>query len=404
MARTRKPGTPLVDLAHLLWQVPVYAVPFALFFLVVQGGRLSLKQLLGYWIASMVFTAAINLSIFFTRHALQARLLKRFGDDPRAPWYIAATYLVASLVGTTLGAAVLHFTLIPGMLAHTRAVLILVFYALLFGALFVGLGLAHSFYRKAMERAGSERELHLARRIQRSFLLSEFPARARLEVHALNVSSKEVSGDFYDVVAAGEDRVLLAIADVSGKGVPAALLSAMLQASLRTQAALALSPAAMMRAINALACQRAVTGQFATFFLADIDEHALTFRFTNAGHNFPVLLRADGTRELLETGGLVVGMMEGLPYEEGTVNLATGDRLLFYTDGVSEAACATGEMFGEDRLYALLDALPVTLPAEEIVNHVLAGVRDFLGHTEAGDDITVMALRVLPPATAGTPG
>jgi hypothetical protein len=280
MARTRKPGTPLLDLAHLLWQVPVYAVPFALFFLVVQGGRLSLNQMLGYWVASMVFTASINLAIFLTRHALQAQLLKRFGDDPRAPWYMAATYLVASLVGTTLGAGVLHFTLIPGMLAHTRGVLTLVFYALLFGALFVGLGLAHSFYRKAMERAGSERELHLARRIQRSFLLSEFPARARLEVHALNVSSREVSGDFYDVIAARDDRMLLAIADVSGKGVPAALLSAMLQASLRTQAALALSPAAMMRAINALACQRAVTGQFATFFLAAIDEptQGTTFR------------------------------------------------------------------------------------------------------------------------------
>jgi sigma-B regulation protein RsbU (phosphoserine phosphatase) len=97
-------------------------------------------------------------------------------------------------------------------------------------------------------------------------------------------------------------------------------------------------------------------------------------------------------------------MMEGLPYEEGVVNLTTGDRLLFYTDGVTEAACATGEMFGEDRLYALLDALPATLPAPEIVNRVLDGVRDFLGATEAGDDITVMALRVLPPATVGTPG
>lgn len=119
-----------------------------------------------------------------------------------------------------------------------------------------------------------------------------------------------MSGDFYDVVVPGDDRVLLAIADVSGKGVPAALLSAMLQASLRTQAALALSPAAMMHVINALACQRAVTGQFATFFLASIDEPLLTLRFTNAGHNFPVLLRAGGARELLETGGLVVGMME----------------------------------------------------------------------------------------------
>jgi phosphoserine phosphatase RsbU/P len=190
---------------------------------------------------------------------------------------------------------------------------------------------------------------------------------------------------------------------VSGKGVPAALLSSMLQASLRTQAAIVSSPAKMTTILNALACQRAVTGQFATAFLATIDEPTLTLRYTNAGHNFPVLLRADGTRELLETGGLVVGMMEGLPYDEGVVQLATGDRLLLYTDGVSEAANASGEMFGEDRLYALLDGLPRALPAEGIVGRVLDGVRAFLGETEAGDDITVMALRVLPAPTTDAP-
>jgi sigma-B regulation protein RsbU (phosphoserine phosphatase) len=403
MARKDRPATPLTDLAHLLWQVPVYAIPFALFFLLSSGGRFSRDQLLGYWIAAMTFTAAINLCLFFTRHVVDGRLHARFRDDPRATWYMAAAYLVASVAGTMIAAGILNVTLIPGLLAHARGVVMLLVYTLLFGALFLGLALASNFYRQAMERAGSERELLLARRIQRSFLLSEFPERARLEAHAVNVSSKEVSGDFYDVVAPGEDRLLLAIADVSGKGVPAALLSSMLQASLRTQAATVLSPASMMRTINGLACQRAVTGQFATFFLAAIDEPTLTLRYTNAGHNFPVLMRADGTRELLATGGLVVGMMEGLPYEEGVVSLATGDRLVFYTDGVSEAANASGEMFGEDRLYALLDALPRALPAEGIVNRVLEGVRAFLGGTEAGDDITVMALRVLPPTTGDAP-
>jgi serine phosphatase RsbU (regulator of sigma subunit) len=401
MARIRKPRQLWTDLAHLLWKVPVYALPFAAFFLFVQGGRITPDQLLGYWIAAMVFTAGINLATTITHHAFEARLRERFRDDPRGSWYVAATYLVASLVGAMVASTVLHFTLIPGLLSNARGVVLLVVYTLLFGVLFVGLALAMNFYRQAMERAGSERELQLARRIQRSFLISEFPQRARLEVHAVNVSSKEVSGDFYDVVATGHDRILLAIADVSGKGVPAALLSSMLQASLRTQAATVLSPADMMRTINGLACQRTVTGQFATFFLASIDETTLTFRFTNAGHNFPVLLRAGGGRELLETGGLVVGMMEGLPYEEGTVSLATGDRLLFYTDGVSEAADASGEMFGEERLYALLGGLPASLTAEEIVNRVLEGVRAFLGGTEAGDDITVMALRVTSGQAAG---
>ena len=399
MARTRKPASPLTDLLHLVWQVPVYALPFAAFFMVMDGGRLSLGRLEVYWLAAMVFTACINVMIVPARRLWAPRLLVRFRDDPRVAWYNAASYLAASATGALLAAAILNVTLIPGMLTHLRGILLVLVYTLLFGVLFVGLALARYFYRQAMDRVGSERELQLARRIQRSFLLSEFPARQRLEVHAINVSSKEVSGDTFDVVAAGDDTVLLAISDVSGKGVPAALLSAMLQAALRTQAAAGTSPATMMRVINALACQRTVTGQFATFFLAAIHEPSLVLRYTNAGHNFPVLLRADGARELLETGGLVVGMMEGPPYQEGVVQLSTGDRLVLYTDGVTEAANAAGEMFGEARLYSLLDALPSTLSSEGIVDRVLVGIRAFLDGTEAGDDITVMALRVLPPAT-----
>jgi sigma-B regulation protein RsbU (phosphoserine phosphatase) len=156
----------------------------------------------------------------------------------------------------------------------------------------------------------------------------------------------------------------------------------------------------MMRAINALACQRVSTGQFATFFLAVLHEPTLTFRFTNAGHNFPVLQRAGGGRELLETGGVVVGMLDAPEYEEGVLQLEPGDRIVFYTDGVSEAERADGEMYGEERLYARLDDAPRAMPAERLVEHVLAGVREHLDGTEAGDDITVMALRVLESDTA----
>jgi phosphoserine phosphatase RsbU/P len=259
----------------------------------------------------------------------------------------------------------------------------------------VGLVMASRFYQAAVERAGSERELMLARRIQESFLLSEFPRRSRLEVYATNVSSKEVSGDFYDVVPVGDDGYLLAVADVSGKGVPAALLTAMLQASLRTQANAGVRVSAMMETINRLVCGRAATGQFATFFLASVSERDMTLRFTNAGHNFPYLFRASGERKSLETGGLVVGMMEEARYQEECVALAPGDRVVFYTDGVTEAARPDQEMFGEERLIHLVESLPRDLAAREVVDRVLKGVREFLGDTEAGDDITVMVLRVI---------
>ena len=378
------------------------ALPFAAFFLLVSGQARSAFP--GYWIAATVFALGTGLGIWAARHTLQDRLQARFADDPRASLIQGGMYLVASLVGAAASALVLNATIIPGMLGSARAVVMLVVYTLLFAVLFLGLSMAMTFYRKSLVRAGADRELQLARRIQRSFLLSDFPRSPRLDVYALNVSSKEVSGDFYDVVVTPGDGLLLAVADVSGKGVPAALLSSMLQASLRTQAGAVASPAAMMRTINALACQRDNTGQFATFFLAAIDEPTMTLRYTNAGHNFPVLQRADGTRELLDCGGLIVGMLDGTLYDEGALQLRPGDLLLFYTDGVTEAALADGSMYGEERLYARLAALGPGPGAEAAVHAVLDDVRAFLGGTEAGDDITVMALRVLPPGPAGQAG
>jgi serine phosphatase RsbU (regulator of sigma subunit) len=401
MARPRTPTRPLPDFLRLLWRSPLIALPFGAFFLLVSGGEW--RAFPGYWLAALVFTYGTSICVWLARHTLQARVLKQVEGDPRSVFVLAGLYVLASILGVAIAGVIMNFTLMPGLFASLRSVVLLVTYTLVFGVLFVGLALASSLYRKTLDRVGAERELALARRIQRSFLLSEFPRRPRLEVHALNVSSKEVSGDFYDVVATPGDGVLLAIADVSGKGVPAALLSSMLQASLRTQAGGTASPAAMMGIINTLACQRDTTGQFATFFLASIHEPSMTLRFTNAGHNFPVLVRAGSERMLLETGGLIVGMREHVGYEEGTLVLEPGDRLVLYTDGVTEAENAAGEMYGEERLYALLDAVPAAASAEETVDRVLAGVRGFLAGTEAGDDITVMALRVLPAPGAAPP-
>lgn len=396
MARSKRPVTPLADLASLIWRVPLYALPFAAFFVLVQGAPMS--QAAGYYIVSLVFTLFTTLSIWCTAHFIAPRIEAWRENHPLKVLHVSGTYLLTSVMGVMVAALVLNFTLIPGYLSDLRGVLLILVYSLLFGVLFLGLSLAFNFHRAALERAGSERELQLARRIQRSFLLSQFPARPRVEVFATNVSSKEASGDFYDVVTPDADTLLLAVADVSGKGVPAALLASMLQASLRTQADTVRSPAAMLDACNRLACQRNSTGQFATFFLASLHEPTLTLRFTNGGHNFPVLLRADGARVLLEKGGLVVGMLEGMPYEEESLVLAEGDRLVVYTDGVTEAANAAGEMFEEERLYTLLESAPRDLSAEQLVQRVIGGVRDFLGETEAGDDITVLALRVLPAA------
>jgi sigma-B regulation protein RsbU (phosphoserine phosphatase) len=298
-----------------------------------------------------------------------------------------------------VAAFLIHFTIMPGFLGSARQVATLAMFCILFSALGILVAWAAVFYRRAIDRAKSEEELTVARRIQRSFLLSHFPAMPRLEVHALNVSSRQVSGDFYDVVSAGDSAFLLAIADVAGKGVPAALLSSMLQASLRTQANTPATVSAILSNINSLVYRSTEVHQFATFFLARIEEDRLRMSYSNAGHNHPLVFRRDGACLPLDRGGTVVGIMEGTRFDEDEVELRPGDRVIFYTDGISEAANPGGELFGEERLCQLVSGLPEDLSARETTERIMEGVRGFLDGTDAGDDMTLMVLRVLDSET-----
>jgi sigma-B regulation protein RsbU (phosphoserine phosphatase) len=245
-----------------------------------------------------------------------------------------------------------------------------------------------------------EEELNLARQIQRTSLLSEFPPVPRCDVHAVYRPSKHVGGDFYDVVPTGDGGYLVAIADVSGKGVPAALLSAMLQASLRTQAGTVSSPAAVLRNINTLLYHSTATHQFATFFLAHLDGANLRMSFSNAGHNWPVVLRKSGERVYLERGGTILGILEGAAYEEDHVALEPGDVVVLYTDGISEASTVNGDQFGDARLCDFVHGLPAGLTAREVADHVFGAVHEFLGDVEPQDDMTLLVLRVLEPVPA----
>jgi serine phosphatase RsbU (regulator of sigma subunit) len=382
----------------MLWKQALYAIPFALFFGTLYGATLTAYR--DALIVSTYFTYAIGIALWVVHTFVRPRL-DSAGDEvaPGRSIQISMLYGVSAVIAGFGAALLLQFTIMPGILGNFRNVLMFGMFTLLFSVLFIGTSLAMTFYRKSLDKARTEEELKLARRIQRSFLLSQFPERPRLEVHAVNISSKQVSGDFYDVVPAGEHAFLLAIADVAGKGVGAALMSSMLQASLRTQANRVESVAEILRAINTLIYRSAAVHQFATFFLARIDEDTLRMRYSNAGHNYPIVFRADGSRTTLERGGTVVGILESTPFEEDTIALQAGDRVVFYTDGISEAADAGGELFGEERLEALVAALPGTLTARDVTERILDGVRAHLGATEAGDDMTVMVLRVLDRPT-----
>ena len=400
--RDKREKTFLQIVIGLLWQPALYAIVAAVFFGTLFGRGLS-GYVLAYQI-SLVFSYTIAITMSVVSRVLAPRWFPpteetRFNARSVREGLL---YMSSSIAGSFLAAAVVHFTVLPGFLGSPRQFLVIAMFALLFSLLSMAVVYAFVFYQKSLDKARSEEELKLARRIQRSFLLSDFPELPGLEVHATNLSSRQVSGDFYDVVPAGPNAWLVAIADVSGKGVPAALLTSMLQASLRTQAGGTSSVAEIISAINRVVCQSASSsGKFATFFLARVDLEPLRLTYCNAGHNFPVLFRRDGALQSLETGGTVVGMIEDFLYQQETVELGPGDRVVMFTDGVSEAENAAGEMYGEERLHAFAAAQPRELAVRELSDRILADVRAFLDGTEAGDDITLVTLRVLErePAT-----
>jgi sigma-B regulation protein RsbU (phosphoserine phosphatase) len=369
------------------------AIPFALFFWLQSGARPT--ALPAFYLAAFTFAAVIGLCTWITQHFLMPRLVP--GDEtgrPTRALLATGIFGAASLFGSFAAAVLLNFTFVHGLLGSPRSVVIFTFYSLIFVALFLGLALAANFYRRVEDRARADQELRLARRIQATFLPTEFPTPTAYDVHAVNVASRDVSGDFYDVIPAGDGALLLAIADVSGKGVPAALLTSMLQASLRTQAAAATSPAAILVAIDTLLLQQHSVGRFATFFLARLDTAHGRLTYCNAGHNPPLLCRRAGAVVPLEAGGTVVGILPDQHREEGVVELAAGDRLVCFTDGITEAVGPDGGMFGDDRLLAALRGLALDLPSRDVAARLLAQVDGFTGGSDPDDDRTLLVLRV----------
>ena len=389
---------PWVSFRRLLLRTPLLALPFALFFWVQKGA--APRLFVYYFLAALVFSFTIGLANWATEHFV----LPRFGGagvaDRAAVLRIIGFHGGASLVGTLIAALILHFTLIPDLLRGPRDIALFAMYTLLFTTLFLGIGLASAFYRRVESRARADHELRVARTIQGSFLPTSFPAMGAVEVDAVNVASRQVSGDFYDVVPDGEGRFLIAIADVAGKGIPAALLSSMIQASLRTQAGSIPSVAAILQNVNSLLYRSTAVEQFATFFLARLDTDSLELTFCNAGHNYPLIVKRDGRVETLERGGTVVGILADASFEESIVSLEPGDRLLLYTDGVSEAANPSGELYGEARLLALMRDLPTGLGCKEALARILGEVRQFMRQSEADDDITMVMARIVEGARA----
>ena len=236
-----------------------------------------------------------------------------------------------------------------------------------------------------------QRELEEARLIQRGLLPSSVPRIAGLDIAVAWQPANGVGGDCFDTLAFGSG-LGVSIADVAGKGLPAALLMSNLQAAVRAFAQEAAAPASICGSVNRLLCRNMVSGRFVTFCYARIDAAGRRIAYSNAGHNPPLLVRAGGGVERLSEGGMVLGVFPDNAYAQAELPLRSGDRLLFFTDGITEVRNPSGEEYDEDRLAAVASSVR-TQPVEAMKDAILADVNAFSGgHFE--DDATLIVVGI----------
>jgi sigma-B regulation protein RsbU (phosphoserine phosphatase) len=250
-------------------------------------------------------------------------------------------------------------------------------------------------FREAIEKQRLDDELAIAREIQQGLLPRSMPDIPGFELAATAIPSTEVGGDYYDVIPRSLHEYVLAIGDVSGKGTPAALLMANVQAALRTMVSMNLTPAETTARVNNLTADNTGNGNFITLFWGVLDINAKKFAYVNAGHNPPLLIRSDGSLERLDAGGIILGMMKTTtPYQEGCVSFHPGDVLFLFTDGVSEAMNEYGEEFTEEQLVQVVLAHHAK-STQEIITAVRSALAQHTRGTPQSDDITMLVLRAL---------
>jgi len=231
-----------------------------------------------------------------------------------------------------------------------------------------------------------------AERTQLGFLPKEIPQIPGCEFSGAWLPIHGIGGDYFDVLQLDATHFAICIADVAGKGIAAALLMSNLQATVRSLAAQDLQPAALTERVNRFIRSNTASDRFITFFYAIFDAQSRRIVYTNAGHNAPILLNRDGAISRLGCGGLAMGISGREDYEQATIDLAEGDRLILFTDGITEASDAAGEEFGEQRLLDVLQDSRA-LSAAKIQTSVLARVAQFSGD-KFQDDATLIVLAV----------
>ena len=229
--------------------------------------------------------------------------------------------------------------------------------------------------------------------IQNNLLPRKTPSFSHFDISAANISSRQVGGDYYDIIPLDNNNFCIVIADVVGKGVPAALLMANLQAFLKVICKQGMQLHEATELINDLVSENITDGKFITFFWALLNDEGMSINYVNAGHNPPLLIRNDEIRKL-NKGGMILGVMKTIsPYDSELIYLQKDDVIVLFTDGISEARNINDEEFSDERLEKLILQLS-NKSAKEILSSIQKEVKNFAYGTVQSDDITLMVLKV----------
>jgi len=240
-----------------------------------------------------------------------------------------------------------------------------------------------------------QHDLSVAKEIQQSILPQVFPAypgRSDFDLHASMNAAKSIGGDFYDFFLIDEDHLGIVMADVSDKGIPAAIYMAVSRTVIRAAALKGLRPGECMEYSNSLLCKESVNDMFVTVFYGILELSSGSFSYANGGHNPPYIIGSNGGCRVIEkTGGLVLGVMEDMKYKENTIKIAPSEKIFTFTDGVTEAMNIANELYGEERLEALLAGLSEKNP-KELIAAVSEDLKAFTAGAKQSDDITMLAV------------
>ena len=247
-------------------------------------------------------------------------------------------------------------------------------------------------HEQVVEKKRIEAQLEIARQVQLELLPDNDPAIENFDVSAYVFPAEEVSGDYYDWVKVFDDQIGIVVADAVGKGIPAALLMSFLRASLRSCVQIGYAPHIAFSKVSALLRDSIDDNQFITAIYGILDSTNKTFVFSNAGHNPPLLIKADGEYRFVEYGDMPLGMFDDLHYHQHFIRFEAGQVMVIYTDGITEAANPTGEEYGEERLAKrVLDGFD--LPAKKLIDHIRKGVADFTERKFLDDDGTLFIVK-----------